>query len=104
MHKGSSLNIESYKPKNLGHVFFENEAYESTGGQPITSKTTIFFAIFKGCNYFDVTTTNSKAELSNILTRKKQILMAVVIKTLTGSRKGLGRPTDSTKKMDLWRV
>jgi hypothetical protein len=42
MKLGSLSTIGSYQPNNLIHICFDNNNYESTGGQKTTSNTTNF--------------------------------------------------------------
>ena len=38
MNLGSLVTIGSLKPKNFIHIIFDNNAHESTGGQPTNSR------------------------------------------------------------------
>lgn len=51
MHMGTLSTIGFYAPANLVHIVLDNEAYESTGGQPATSSTTDLADVARACGY-----------------------------------------------------
>jgi len=65
MNLGSLITIGSLKPKNLVHIIFDNEAHESTGGQPTNSSKIKLEKIAHTANY-TVFKSNSKPGLMNI--------------------------------------
>lgn len=101
MHMGALATIGHYKPKNLIHIVFDNEAYESTGGQATVSNTLNFPEIMRGCGYVYISSVDNEKILQHELANYKSSLSGIIIKVAKGSRKGLGRPTDmpsDTKK------
>ncbi|MFG2526531.1 phosphonopyruvate decarboxylase [Streptomyces sp. NPDC048516] len=63
MHMGTLATVGACAPHNLVHVVFDNQAYDSTGGQPTTSATTDFAAVARGCGYREVRRVGFVAEL-----------------------------------------
>ncbi|HTL46678.1 MAG TPA: phosphonopyruvate decarboxylase [Verrucomicrobiae bacterium] len=51
MHLGSLSSIGHYAPKRFCHLVLDNEAYETTGNQDTTSRTTDFAKIALACGY-----------------------------------------------------
>lgn len=51
MHLGTLSTIGHYAPDNLIHVVLDNEAYESTGNQDTTSRTTAVDAVARASGY-----------------------------------------------------
>ena len=72
MNLGSLITIGSIKPKNLVHIIFDNEAHESTGGQPTNSSKIKLEKVAKSANYI-VFKTNSKTGLQKILKKIQNI-------------------------------
>lgn len=54
MNLGILTMIAHLKPKNLLHVVFDNECYDSTGGQPTISSTVDLAETAKGCGISNV--------------------------------------------------
>jgi phosphonopyruvate decarboxylase len=63
MHLGSLTTVGHCAPANLVHVVFDNQAYDSTGGQPTTSATTDFAAVARAAGYRQVRRVGTTAEL-----------------------------------------
>ena len=70
MNLGSLITIGSIKPKNLVHIIFDNEAHESTGGQPTMSSKIQLEKIAKSVNY-KIFKIETKKELENMLNKLK---------------------------------
>jgi sulfopyruvate decarboxylase subunit beta len=63
LNLGSLATIANQHPKNLIHVVFDNECYESSRGAPTaTAGQADLAAIARGAGFANVTTTNSVAE------------------------------------------
>ena len=62
MNLGSLATIGNLKPKNLIHIVFDNNAHESTGGQPTNTKKIHLENISKSVN-FTVTKISTKQRL-----------------------------------------
>ena len=78
MNLGSIATIGSIKPKNLIHVVFDNNAHESTGGQPTSSNNISIERLAKSANY-KIFKTSSKTNLLKILDTIKKISGPVMI-------------------------
>ena len=95
MQLGSLATIGYYGAENLCHILFDNNSYESTGGQPTTAAKMDFEKIALGCNYPAAAIVETRIELRNELDRAKQRKgpYMLIVKVKKGSRKNLGRPT-----------
>jgi phosphonopyruvate decarboxylase len=51
MHLGTLSTVGHYAPANLLHIVLDNEAYESTGNQDSTSRTTALEEVAAACGY-----------------------------------------------------
>ena len=100
MQMGSIATIGHYKPENLRHIIFDNNAHDSTGGQPTVSDTVEFRKIALACGYECAVVVESRARLLDELTelRKARGPSMIVVKTRKGSRKTLGRPTKTPEE------
>jgi phosphonopyruvate decarboxylase len=95
MQMGALSTIGSYKPRNFTHIIFDNEAHDSTGGQPTNSPNVNFEQVAKACGYINTKTVKTKTELENSVNEIKKIdgPNMIVVKVNKGARKELGRPT-----------
>ena len=93
MRMGNLASIGLHRPKNMVHLVLDNETHDSTGGQESGSRSVMFAAIAKSCGYGLVYSTDSLAELDEILS-EKNIAGPVLIhfRTHKGSPASLGRP------------
>ena len=100
MQMGSIATIGHYKPENLRHIIFDNNAHDSTGGQPTVSDTLKFEEIALACGYKRAVVVESRARLIDELTELKKARgpSLTVVKTRKGSRNTLGRPTTTPKE------
>jgi phosphonopyruvate decarboxylase len=94
MQMGSFATIGSLKLKNLKHIIFDNQAYDSTGGQRTVSGNVDFGVVALGCGYDKAITVDDKDGLGKALDEEGLCLIRVLVKK--GARKDLGRPTTST--------
>ncbi|WP_371504442.1 thiamine pyrophosphate-dependent enzyme [Nitrosopumilus adriaticus] len=102
MNLGSLITIGSLKPKNLVHVIFDNEAHESTGGQPTNSSKIKLEKMAKSANY-TIFKTNSKFGLKKILKKIQHtsgpILILIKIKKSSFKGKRVSwKPTEIRKR------
>ncbi len=67
MHMGMFSTVGYYHPKNYYHIVLDNEAYETTGDQDTTSKTTAFEKIALDCAYARSYLCQNEAELRQAL-------------------------------------
>ena len=100
MHMGSLSTVGKLKPKNFHHILINNQVHESVGGQATSAPFIKFSDLVKANGYANVFSADDKeslkAGLGNILKREGPSFLEVEIKP--GSRKNLGRPTESPKK------
>ncbi|MFW6149090.1 MAG: phosphonopyruvate decarboxylase [Atribacterota bacterium] len=101
MKLGTLSTIGFYKPNNIIHICFDNNQYESTGGQRTTSDSVDFVTIAKSCGYQSAIKTVSlidfKEIISNISMYKKPQFIHVKIKS--GSNENLKRPSETPEDM-----
>jgi phosphonopyruvate decarboxylase len=71
MHLGATSMIGHYCPPNFYHLVLDNEAYESTGNQETTSKTTDIAAIARACGYTTTSTATNREGLASALAQLK---------------------------------
>ena len=97
MQMGALSTIGSYKPKNFVHIIFDNESYDSTGGQPTNSKNVDFAQVAKDCGYTSARTVKTRNDLINSINEIKSLEgpNMVIVKVNKGARKDLGRPTST---------
>lgn len=95
MQMGALATIGHYKPKNLYHIIFDNNAHDSTGGQPTVSDTLNFEQIALACGYKAAKTVEKKADLEEAIKKMKSSNgpQMLIVKVNKGARKDLGRPT-----------
>jgi len=97
MQMGTFTTIGHLKPKNFRHILFDNNSYDSTGGQKSNSDSVCFEKISLASGYthakniLDEDDLNS--ELNNIKTIDGPTL--TIIKIKKGARTDLGRPTNT---------
>ena len=78
MNLGSLVTIGSIGPKNLIHIVFDNNAHESTGGQPTISSNISIEKLAKSANY-KIFKTSSMSTLLKILESIKKIPGPIMI-------------------------
>ncbi|HOC99576.1 MAG TPA: thiamine pyrophosphate-dependent enzyme, partial [Myxococcota bacterium] len=83
--------------RKITHVLIDNQAHESTGGQPTLSSTVSFQRIAEGCGYQAVLVANNLQEFEDCLGRigGNDSLKLLVVRSRKGSRPDLGRPKTS---------
>jgi phosphonopyruvate decarboxylase len=59
MKLGNMATIGAYAPENLIHVILDNNAHDSTGGQPTSSKTVDFARAAQSCGYRSASKTDN---------------------------------------------
>ncbi|MFO7736789.1 MAG: phosphonopyruvate decarboxylase [bacterium] len=81
--------------RNITHIIVDNQAHESTGGQPTLSSNVSFEGVAKNCGYKFVYSASSIEEVENAIPKltENNELKLFVIKSKKGSRPDLGRPT-----------
>jgi len=92
MQLGSLATIGHYKPGNLLHIVFDNQAYDSTGGQPTVSSTVDLSKVARESGYGWSESVKTVEELNDAMKTKSGPGM-IVVRVKRGARKDLGRPT-----------
>jgi phosphonopyruvate decarboxylase len=100
MQLGTMATIGHYPRPNLKHIIIDNNAHESTGGQPTVSATVDFMQIARGCHYEYTRYVDNEEQLRDELKRLEtnNQLSLLVIKVKKGSRPDLGRPTTTPRE------
>jgi len=90
MNLGSLTTIGSLKSKNLVHFVFDNQAHESTGGQPTNTERIDIGKIAKASNYvvFNIT---SKNELKKALKKIKKVEGPIMLLVKTEKSGHIGK-------------
>lgn len=101
MKLGSLATVGHYRPANLVHILFDNQAYESTGGQPSVSAGVDFCAVARACGYPArekvATPEEFQGLLSGLAGRAKPLFVHVRVRC--GTPAGLPRPEQSPEQM-----
>jgi phosphonopyruvate decarboxylase len=92
MRMGALATIGFERPPNLVHVLFDNEAHESTGGQPTVTSTMDVPAIARACGYGNVVRLARATDLEAALRDRKPGLRFLYLKTRAGVPSDLPRP------------
>ena len=94
MQMGALATIGHHKPENFYHIIFDNQAHDSTGGQPTCSDTVCFEKISLACGYKKSVIAKNLADLEKHIeeTINAKGPSMIVIKVKKGARKELGRP------------
>ncbi|MCP5106121.1 MAG: phosphonopyruvate decarboxylase [bacterium] len=100
MQLGSMATIGFYKNPRLKHILLDNNAHESTGGQPTVSVGVDFPRIAEACGYQSVACAETPGQLREKLQQlqNNQKLSLLVVKIKKGARPGLGRPTTTPRE------
>lgn len=70
LNLGSLATISNQHPKNLIHIVFDNECYESSRGAPTaTAGSADLAAVARGCGFANVTTARTVAEFTDSFMR-----------------------------------
>ncbi len=103
MKMGTLSTVGFYKPENFVHICFDNQVYESTGGQKTTSSKCNFPKIAKECGYNESLTINNPDEFKKYLLKFSKtsgpVFLHIPIKQ--GTIKDLKRPNITPVEMKL---
>jgi phosphonopyruvate decarboxylase len=101
MKLGSLSTLGYYSPENLIHICFNNNQYESTGGQETTSSTTDFCRIALACGYKSVLKIENPVEFIECLKSDNQVKKPVFLELMiqSGSPEALTRPSQTPVEM-----
>jgi len=101
MHMGGLSTIGQTAPKNYHHVVLNNGAHDSVGGQPTVAFAVDLPATARAMGYRSAETVSTEAALAETLPRffasEGPALLEIRVKK--GSRKDLGRPTQSPQDL-----
>jgi phosphonopyruvate decarboxylase len=95
MQMGTFAALGKYgQGRSITHILIDNQAHESTGGQPTLSSTVSFEGVAKNCGYKFVYSAGSIEEVEKTIPElvKNGELKLLVIRSAKGSRLDLGRP------------
>ena len=94
MRLGTLATIGMYQPSNLLHIILDNEAHDSTGGQPTASSIARFAQIAAALNYRRAITVNQARDLTESIRQLSELPGPVLlhVKIRPGSTRGIGRP------------
>lgn len=97
MQMGAFTTIGKYNPKNYIHIVFDNNAHESTGGQPTNSDTIDFDKVAVACNYHLAKVIDKKSDLIKTFQNFNKYVgpILIVINTHKGTRHDIKRPEKS---------
>jgi phosphonopyruvate decarboxylase len=100
MQLGALTTIGKNSPSNFVHIIFDNEAHESTGGQPTNSPKVNFSEIAKASNYNSTFLIQTQKELLNCIDQIKngQGPILIHIKVNLSDKKDLKRPSKHPKE------
>jgi phosphonopyruvate decarboxylase len=93
MSLGTLPLIATCRPHNLIHVVLDNEAYESTGGQPTISSTVDLAALAEAAGYTRTWRVSDRVLLQQALqeARQSKALTFILVKVTGRAPEGLGR-------------
>lgn len=101
MHLGGLSTIAQTKPENYHHVVLNNGAHDSVGGQPTVAFAVDLTSTARAMGYLSAEVVSTEAELKAKLpaffASKGPAMLEVRVKK--GSRKDLGRPTQSPQDL-----
>ena len=94
MKMGSMATVGHYRPTNLIHIIFDNETYDSTGGQPTVSATVRLERVATECGYATADRTIKAEALRECveMALKTPGPHCILVKVRPGADKNLGRP------------
>lgn len=99
MHMGAFPVIAQNAPSNFKYILNINGAHESVGGQPNVAQEIDIPSILKASGFEDVFEATTDIEISmGIKVLRERSRCALVVTTHQGSRKDLGRPTETPQK------
>lgn len=100
MQMGSLATIGHHSPENFYHIIFDNQAHDSTGGQPTCSDTVCFDKVALACNYRSVLFVDNKKSLEQAVEKmaERKGPSMLIVKVKGGARENLGRPLLTPKE------
>lgn len=95
MRLGALATLAYEHPRNLVHILLDNEAHESTGGQPTVSRAMDLAGVAETCGYGSVARITTADELESLLRDRAPGLRFISLKTRRGVPADLPRPAVS---------
>lgn len=101
MSLGTLPLIATCRPSNLVHIVLDNEAYESTGGQPTITSTTDLAALAQAAGYSCVRRVTDATTLDAVLeeAHTAKVLAFILAKVTGRAPEGLGRVSLSPEEI-----
>ena len=101
MHMGGLATIGSLAPSNFKHIIINNGAHDSVGGQPTVGFQIDLCRIASACGYKTVICAENEDEVIGAIgaLRQAEGPALLEIRTVTGARADLGRPTMTPKDL-----
>jgi phosphonopyruvate decarboxylase len=93
MHLGAMATLGHERPANLVHVLLDNEAHDSTGGQPTASATADLAQVARACGYPRVVRASTADALGEAVAGARGELTFVHAKARAGVTGALPRPS-----------
>jgi len=99
MHMGSLATAADLADTNFKYILNNNGAHESVGGQPTIARKLDIESILKGLGFSAVFSAETSDEIECALSEMSNLpKSALILETRQGSRKDLGRPTESPQQ------
>jgi len=101
MRMGALAVNAAYKPANMLHILFDNNAHESTGGQFTVSGSVDYPSLARACGYTDVVSANDISSLATAVSsaQVKGGLSFIYVPISQGAPENLGRPKVKPKEV-----
>lgn len=101
MKMGTLSTVGYYKPQNFIHICFDNNEYESTGGQKTTASMVNFTEVAKSCGYNSVMKIVDLGEFKKVIENIGNYLKPqfIHVRISSGTIGILERPTDASEEM-----
>ena len=99
MHLGGLGIVARNSKKNFKYILINNGSHESVGGQPTIAFDLNLKHIFQGLGFKEIFEVSTEDEINKIFKEFIETTKSILIVNVKlGSRKNLGRPTNSPKK------
>ena len=100
MGLGATATIGHFAPENLIHIVLDNEAHDSTGGQPTVSGTIKLEEVARAAGYCSVQKLTSEDQLKKAFKESyKKGPAFLLVKVERGSVEGIGRVSPSPEEI-----
>jgi len=101
MNMGSMATIGHFAPQNLTHIVLDNEAHDSTGGQPTVSNTVKLEEVAGAAGYANFKKVYSVGALNRMVNKASKIEGShfILVKVEKGGPEGIGRVSLSPEEI-----